>query len=99
MRRTNVCLTTKLSYEALSRQFFLGTVRCWRSVHRACKSLSLLSCRVIECRLWVAYFLFFEALEFFYFNFTWDGFISSIKSFGRSVGFVGLLIVLVNSGG
>jgi hypothetical protein len=35
------------------------------SVHRACKPLSLLSCRVIECRLCVAVFIFFEALEIF----------------------------------
>ncbi len=75
IRRTNVCLTTKLSYEALNRQFFVGAVRCWRSVHRVCKPLSLLSCRVIECRLCVAFFLFFRSVGIFLIQF----FICAVK--------------------
>jgi hypothetical protein len=87
IRRTNVCATTKLSYEALNRQFFVGAVRCWRSVHRACKPWWLLSCRVIKCRLCVAYFfIFFKALEIFFNSiFFWVGFVSSFKNFGCAV--------------
>jgi len=32
IRRTNVCATTKLSYEALNRQFLVGAVTSWASV-------------------------------------------------------------------
>jgi hypothetical protein len=69
---------------ALNRQFFVGAVRCWRSWLSVCKPLSLLSCRVIECRLCVAYFLFFlKRWQFFLIQFFFlVGFASSFKNFG-----------------
>ena len=81
IRSTNVCATTKLSYEARNRQFVIS----WPSVLCPCKPLSLLYCRVIECRLCVAYFLFFlKRWKFFLIQFFfWVGFASFFKNFGR----------------
>ena len=68
IRKTNVCATTKLSYEALNRKFFVGEVISWPSFLRPCKPLSVLSFCVIECRMCVAFFIFFEALEKIFWN-------------------------------
>jgi hypothetical protein len=42
IRSTNVCATTKLSYEALNRHFCQTRVRCWRFIrhHWLCYSLN-----------------------------------------------------------
>ncbi|MFN5070342.1 MAG: hypothetical protein ACK5FC_10690, partial [Bacteroidota bacterium] len=53
LRRTNVLLTTKLSYEALNRQFLVGAVIGWRSclswVTTIFMSPVCVICRVVFC--------------------------------------------------
>jgi hypothetical protein len=67
-RRTALEPTTKLSYEELNPPLRQTAVSSRPSVVCPCKPLSLLSFCVIECRLCVAFLIFFEGSENFFKN-------------------------------
>ena len=75
IRRTNVCATTKLSHEALNRQFLVGAVIGWRSflswVTTIFMSSVTIICRVLFCLASVTGVLFFlKRWKFFKNNFS-----------------------------
>ena len=99
-RRTALEPTTKLSYEALYPPLRQTAVTGWCSVVCPCKPLTVLSCRVIECRLCVAFFIFFWRVgKFFKNNFSVALALQALLKTLVVYRLVRFLIVLANSVG
>ena len=101
MRRTNVCLTTELSYEALNRQFIVGAVIGWRSCLSWATTIFMSSvtviCRVLFCLACVSGVLFFfKRWKFFKNNFSFGLALQALLKTLVVLWLVRFLIVLAN---